>query len=226
MELEQLKFLKENRKYLRGKVTRKCNAVVSSLEQFTVEQCSYALSDIKTLREKLDKSNEGILKGLWIHETEDGALNRELESCDKYDDEMASLVRRVESRITSFSNSPLQPTSETPRPNTQLKLPQLPLPEYSHTHGESLERFFFNFENIISKYSLSNYEKFIFLERQLKNEPLTLIKSLQGSQQSYDDAKSLLTKAFASPTTQKYDVIKRLSNLKLCSNGDPYAFVS
>ena len=57
-------------------------------------------------------------------------------------------------------------------------------------------------------------------------EPLTLIKSLQGAQQSYAEASSLLESAFASPLLQKYDIINRLSQLKLRPNGEIYAFIS
>lgn len=65
-------------------------------------------------------------------------------------------------------------------------------------------------ELILSRYTLSEFEKFVLLSGQLSNEPLILIRSLQGSQQSYSEAKSLLTKAFSSPLAQKFDILNRL----------------
>ena len=60
---------------------------------------------------------------------------------------------------------------------------------------------------------------------QLKNEALTLAKSLQGDNQSYTAAKDLLTQAFASTTSQKFETINKLSNLSLPYNGNCYEFV-
>ena len=110
--------------------------------------------------------------------------------------------------------------------STHMKLPQVPLPEYGRREGESLEGFLGNFETIINKYSLSEFEKFVLLSRQLRNEPLVLIKSLQGSQQSYTEAKNLLILAFSSPLTQKFDIIERMAKIKLKEGADPYSFIS
>ena len=74
----------------------------------------------------------------------------------------------------------------------QMKLPQIPLPEYGRREGETLENFINNFESIVDKYALSEFEKFVLLSKQLKNEPAILIKSLQGSQQSYTQAKKFV----------------------------------
>ena len=52
------------------------------------------------------------------------------------------------------------------------------------------------------------------------------MSSLEPTEQTYESAKELLTKAFASPVTQRYDVIKRLSELKLTTSTDVYEFIS
>lgn len=73
---------------------------------------------------------------------------------------------------------------------------------------------------------MSSYEKFVYLQRQLSNEALTIVKSLELAHQNYECAKDLLQRAFASPTTQKYRVIKQLSELKLSFTDDPYEYIS
>ena len=107
----------------------------------------------------------------------------------------------------------------------KLKLPEIALPEYSNSKSCSLERFLYSFESINDKHSLSPYEKFVYLRGQLRGAPRILIDSLDSSEQSYDSAVELLTEAFASTITQKYDAISRLSQLKLNINGDPYRYV-
>ena len=102
--------------------------------------------------------------------------------------------------------------------NNKLKLPAVSLPEYSGEKSESLERFFHGFESILEKHPLSNYEKFLYLKGQLHKGPKALVSSLEPTEQTYESAKELLTKAFAYPVTQRYDVIKRLSELKLTTS--------
>ena len=106
----------------------------------------------------------------------------------------------------------------------KLKLPQIPMPSYGHKDGEDLHKFFLNFENIILKYELSEYDKFLYLQGQLSGEPLTLVKSLDVGSQCYSAAKELLTRAFASKITQQFEAIKRMAAIKF-SDKAPYEFI-
>jgi hypothetical protein len=110
--------------------------------------------------------------------------------------------------------------------SNQIKLPNLPLPEYNHEPGASLELFFANFESIVNKHKLSEYEKFLLLTKQVHNEPLILLKSLLGGQQSYTEGKLLLQKAFGSKLNQQFEVVHRLIKLRLSESGEPFSFIS
>lgn len=94
-------------------------------------------------------------------------------------------------------------------------MPELPLPEYNHASGECLDSFLYKFETTIAKHNLSEYEKYLYLKRQLKGEPLTLVNSLDVSKQSYSEAVALLKQAFADASIQKFNVIDKLSKLKI-----------
>ena len=107
----------------------------------------------------------------------------------------------------------------------KLKLPELPLPCFGNSEGENLIQFFINFENILDKYQLGDFEKFIYLEKSLSGDALTLIKSLTGIKRSYNEAKNILNAAFARPIVQKFDFVEKLSKLK-CDISDPYKFIS
>jgi len=104
-------------------------------------------------------------------------------------------------------------------------LPEAPLPTYGNGSGETLDYFLTTFENVTDKYSLSSYEKFILMRKQLTDQPLVLINSLDISEQSYEEAKLLLQQAFGSDVIKKFDVIKRLVNLSLTSDDKIYEFV-
>lgn len=226
MKEEELRFLKDNRKFIRTKVTKKCNTVLANLQNYSISECRELVMDFLTLKDKLISCDDSISKGLWVHVQERSILDQELECCDKYNADIVKVIRLLETRLESQLPVLHQPTGtgEALR-NNKLKLPELPLPEYHHRKGESLDQFFVNFEGIIDKYQLSSYEKYVFLEKQVRNEPLILIKSLTGAQRSYEEAKALLSKAFALPIIQKFEAIKKMSNLKL-SLPDPYSFIS
>lgn len=231
MSKKEFQFHKDNRKYVRGKVTRSHNDIKANIASCNTDECHVVTENLNSLRVKLNDLNDKVSRGLWVGEADRGALDAEIDTCDFYDTEIAKAIRLVNNRLCELNPvaAPLSPPIiGAPGPNiaNQIKLPQLPMPEYGNREGENLSNFFSNFENVINKYSLSEFEKFVFLSRQLSGHPLTIIKSLQSSQQSYTEAKNLLRKAFECPHNQKYEIIHRLAKIKLEDSGDPYSFVS
>ena len=228
MDAEEFKFRKDNRKYLRTKVTKFINNISPQISTFSIQECRDAAYQITQFRSRLEKHNLEISSSIWKYEKDRTKLNEEMEGCDEYDAKLAEMSRQVEDRVTSAqSNSSSNPSvPDSMRITNQIKLPQLPLPEYNHAPGEDLNKFFSNFESIMDKYNLSSYERFVFLTKQLGGEAATLVRSLQGDSQSYLEAKNLLVEAFASPTTQRFDILARLSKLSLAPSGNCYTFVS
>ncbi len=78
---------------------------------------------------------------------------------------------------------------------------------------------------MIEKYSLSDYEKYIYLLRQLSGNAKALIETMSVSDLSYSIARELLDKAFCSKIDQQYAVIARLSKLKMGQQDDPYRWI-
>lgn len=159
-------------------------------------------------------------------EKDDRIFISELDSAVTYVDkllECKTILRekRLELELEQAGSLP-QIRVKSIAPN-KLKLPELPLPKFSYAKGETLISFLASFESIISAYSLSSYEKFVFLKRQLSGPPLVLVESLELSKQSYESAVELLKHAFASDVVQKFDVIQRLRDLK-CTR-KPYEYV-
>lgn len=214
----QLEFVKNNRKFLRKKITEFCNKLLVKLFDYTAGEISDKLVELNTMKVRLDKFDDQIQQIMWLGSVDEDTYQIELDQCEVYQTKITRAVRllRPSSSVSTDSSFP----------KNQIKLPSLPLPEYSHGESESLEEFFLKFESIVSKYSISEYEKFFLLEKQVSGEPLKLIRSLNSDVQSYSEAKKLLCKAFASPICQKFEVIDRLSKLKLNSHSDIYTFIS
>lgn len=222
-----LEFLKHHRKYLRAQISKKSNHIELNRASFNKIEINETSAALKELKSKLDQFNERHSEALWNDKGDsegfEKLLQDDLQSCDTYNHKVFKALAQLEEG--SFETV-AHHTSEINRIGCQLKLPQLPLPEYSHAEGESLELFLNGFEAIIEKYNLSSYEKFVFLQKQLHKEPLTLIKSIEKSNQSYEVAIELLTKAFASTLNQQYETIQRISKLKLGYKDDPYKYIS
>ena len=229
MPKEKLDYFKNNRKFLRAKVTKLCNNISGNINSYDQNTCILNLGDLKILSDELQKSNENIDSGLWQHVTERATLDSELETCHKYKIDILTHITLLENKIKVFQDQSLHrhnpPNVTADSRLNKLHLPELPLPKFVNGEGDNLNQFFDNLEGILNKYSLSEYEKFIYLEKQLKNEPLILIKSLTGTQRSYEEAKNLLIKAFGQPVNQKFETIKKLSNLKFDQN-NPFNFIS
>lgn len=228
--LRELVFKRQTRKHVRTKITKKFNMLSALTTKLSVTSVKAELTLIKELKIKIESLNESISKLVWSEHGEGEIFVEELESCDPYEETVIKMIKLLENMeledASLVNNSNQQPLiKEAFRVSNQLKLPQLPLPEYSRAEGQNLELFFNNFEAIINKYALSEYEKFVFLRKQVSCEPLKLMDSLQGSQQTYGEAKSLLRQAFADPLTTKFDLIKRLTRLKLDFPGDPFSWI-
>ena len=226
---EEFKFLNNSRKYVRGEVTRSCNKVKNEIDGYSHQQALDGVKLLDDIHAKLDRANEHVARGAWKYFNED-RVQEELAKCTKYDTDIFECKCLLEAKSRGFvvnsTNNGSQPNSDSHRLPNRLKLPQLPLPSYSHADSEDLDTFFEQFENIVNKYNISDYERFIFLSEQLSGEPLALVKSLRGAEQSYDEAKNLLYKAFASPTRRKHEIIDRLVHLKLNKYGEIYSYIS
>lgn len=216
--MSDLNFLKHTRKYYRAQATKKCNLIKSTIDTLSSGEKIEYISSLKDLKSKLDISNEKIMYELSKSETEksklESLLDEELKTSDKYNEDILKALTLLErnTNVNDFS--------------TRAKAPQISFPTYGHLEGESLDDFFRNFESVIEKYNFDTYTKFFYLKDHVKNEALTLITSLDINEQTYEAAKAFLTKAFASPLTQKFETIKLLSELKLNKQTNPYKFIS
>ena len=230
----QLTKLKNSRTFHRGKITSRCNAIDADFEQFDLIDCQENLEILKELESKHSDFNDAIVAE-FDSETESSVFETELSASERYDERIRSCRKKLKDRMSrellippdpnaGLGGGGLRTSGGDPKPH-KLKLPEMPLPFFHHEEGQSFLNFITNFEDIINKYSLSDFEKFVYLERQLKGEPLDLIKDLTGTKRCYTGAKQLLIKAFGRPTKQKFEIIKDMKNLKF-DYARPYKFIS
>ena len=224
---EELDFLKSSRSRWRTKCTKRCKIHIENQENLTKFELDSAITELSEIKSKLDSLDSDIHRLMHKAKITEKDMLTEYSRCDEYEEHVRSTlcdlreVQAVQSEaVAAAAVAAREPSGDASVSAGQIKLPQIPLPEYNHADGDSFENFISNFEDVLNKYKISNFEKYVYLERQVKGEALTLIKSLRGEERSYDEAKMLLEKAFASPTVQKFETLQKLANINLKFNGN------
>ena len=231
-----MEYNKEARRLKRTDATKTCNTIQSQISSLSrIEKSKYKIylqnlmSELKELDTKIladlcegieSKTGDVLLTTQKLHDAE-------YDKCSEYSHKILDALACIEESLSlppeaSTAHS-IQPTSPSPR--NFAKLPLISLPTFGNKDGEDLTKFFQNFELIINKYNLSDYEKLAYLQDQLSGEPLDLIGSLELDSQNYASAKQLLEKGFASKSSQKFNLIERLTKLQFKANESPFKYI-
>ena len=220
---------KEVRRVKRGDATRTCNAINTDLSLLSPQILQQRLAHCKDLLEDLKDLDDKIFLSMCIGDFTELQRDQEYENSSTYRQNLLEAVAKLELCLNP-PTPPNLPVGTDARINVprsgRLKLPELPLPTFSNKPNEDLDRFFENFEQMIEKFSLQDLEKYLLLIKSLSGDPLTIVDSLSKSSQTYAGAKDLLSKAFATKPTQRFNTISRLSKLKFGIKDDPYKFIS
>lgn len=224
-------YLVRVRGHKRAQVTKYHNKVQDGLRDLDISECHNLLLKLEQLKDELCTLDAKIGSSIYSGLDNKDHISSEFEECDKYNDRIIKTIFSLKNKIevdssTNGSNGITGATNvDGSEGSFKFKLPEVPLPYYSHGKDENLDNFFQSFESIIGKFKISNYEKFVLLTKHLKGEPLALVNSLLPDDQSYENAKRLLEQAFACLIVKKFEAIKRLSCLKLEYGGNAYEFV-
>ena len=217
------------RKILRASITRIFNDK-SNFASYAHDIRNELKLKLENAENELSVINEKVLSLQFSTAPVDEAkLNEELLKCDEYKDRIFSCKSLLLSLATT-----IQPQNEGAATagyhgnalRSMLKSPTAPLPRFCSNIGENLELFFYSFEETLSKFNYTQYDRLLLLKQQISGKASLLIESLEPEKQTYDEAKRLLVAALASPDIQKFNTIKQLSELKLTNNGEPFQYIA
>ena len=213
-----LKLVINARKYIRAQVTVQYNCRDAFVSLDEKDRLSL-LMKLKNLKSKLDVYNDQF-QSLRIADVDDKTLmNDEFSACNEYDDKIADCLSILE--CESNANS----SDDTAR--SLLRSPIAPLPSFYSKEGEDITKFFLHFEDTIAKFKYTASDIFFFiLKQQIQGRGLILLDSLEANKRSYEEAKKLLNKAFASTDVSIFNVIKQVSEMKLDYGDEPFEYIS
>ena len=214
----ELKLLVNSRKYTRKLVTE-CHNKRATFSQLTELEKKKIKSELQDHLEALKKYNGEIQKLKWSEGEDESWLNVELDLCENYFVKIRECTAELETTVT-----PSNASADTAR--SLLKSPTAPLPEFCSHEGEDLLKFFKDFEDITSMFKYSDYDKFILLKQQISGRALVLLGSLESDKQGYVHAKKLLTDALASKDLRIFNTIKKISEITMKLESDPFEYIS
>ena len=218
---------------VRAKLTRESTLVDENIQDFNVQQCAMHIEKCKNIRSEIIDYDKRIFALKSSVAAPDTLLSKEALEEEQYEDKISMTISQLlifERDLTLASNinnerSNNDGPARISLAQNNLKLPHVPLPEFSNKKGDNIQKFFRSFEAMIDKHKLTGFEKYMFLRKQLSDAPKNLIESLDVDQQSYVNAKQLLLQAFDSTEQSKFEIIKMLAELQLRIGGDPYNFI-
>jgi len=228
---EDLDTLTKSRKYVRQRITKFCQKVNTRYPNLDSQQRGIYLETLLSLKNELSDLNKSIFPLYLKAQLAEAEIDRRVAEEESYDDKLLESLARLRTPQS------VPPVAATPQPSGEsnsndanltgrnLKLPRIPLPEFSNNKNENYQKFIRSFEYAVARHNLGEYEKFMYLRGQLSGGPKSLIDSLDVGQQTYTIAKDLLEKAFDRKVNSKQDYIKNLCELKLNKNSDVYSFI-
>ncbi|XP_068245414.1 uncharacterized protein [Palaemon carinicauda] len=216
----KLKYHISSRGNFRGQVNIIFNDI-SSLSGKSEDERKILEIKLNRVKDELSRLDVIIRDLKWEDNASDEAKavaenEREITESSSYDDK----INRCLYNLTKVS------VSQSPCCNSgRLKSPEAPLPTFCSQDGEDLTKFLSQFEDVVQRYNYSDFDKFLLLKQQISGRASHLINSLDSVQQSYTIAKDLLLQALASPSVRKFNVLQRLTELKLDFSSDPFEYI-
>lgn len=202
----------------RQSATKTLAKVKSSLPDLTLEECNCLISKLETLKSSLNdldyKINSlNISSGKWDQDE----YAKQLIVDEEYADDINAAIVQLHERVKYLTPIPATsgPHGSSPRfPQHKVTLPNIELPSFDGK-PELFNKFINSFENLISKYNLSSFEKFSYLFKQLSGPAKKIVESLSLNNSNYESAKQLLSEAYSNKLDQQFAVIHNLLKLKL-----------
>ena len=174
---DELNYLKSSRSRIRAKCTRNCDYIDNEVDTLSHAELLTKIDFLREIKTKLEGLDSGISKLLHKTQAKKEVVEAEHNKCDGYEDRLQEVLGRLQGAVMArtapeYSRGRGEPAATSAPSGNQIRLPQIPLPEFNHSDGETFENFITNFEAVIANYTLSNFEKYVYLEKQVKGEAL------------------------------------------------------
>ena len=209
---------------VRASITKLCNSLTGDLSGLSKLEIAQNISKLENLAVKVKQFDDTFLSTFWDDSDPQMAAkyDAELDQCEIYENKIIDIIAKLKNINTSpIANS--APGSH----HYRIKAPEVALPEFSDSDSSiNLNKFFSEFEDALSSFNLPDAELFRQLKKAVKGRALSILESIGLQKRSYIFAKDLLLESLANKDALKFEVVKRLINLKFDNFKDPYEYAS
>ena len=198
------------RKATRAFITKKFNDR-GNFSQMNESQLKILLQNFESRCERLESLTEECLElYIQLKKPSEQEVDEEVARCEEYRERASECIVLVRDLVNSRTSG-----ASAYQSRSFLKPPQTPLPSFEGKDTEDITRFLTEFDKAIEPYQYTDYDKFLLLKKQCLGKAGLLLGSLDGSRQTYRDAKTLLEQAFGNKEIQKYNLLMKLTTLSL-----------
>ena len=180
-ESKTLTNLVKARGLLRTKVTKLFNKLSADEADISEVQRRAFVEKLDALRKQLFDSDKEIQLMHIDSDLSQVDLQLLTDESEEYEDRICEISSMLSSDRNSIHIGHAPPAVSTldgrQGDKNRLKLPQVPMPEFSNAKGENFQKFIQGFEAIVNQHNLSDYAQFVYLGKQLSGAPKILIDS-------------------------------------------------
>lgn len=229
-ESNELKTLIKKRGFKRSSLSKTLKTIKDSAD-LDLTKINFYINKLDTLKNEIEEFDSKIeTKSLNFELIDDAQYQSNSAVNERYMDELNMALASLKCGLGNLSAGSTINNSTVEGPinnsnSSKLKLPNVELPKF-YGQPEEFERFIFTFESILSKFNLTQFERYSYLLQNVYSSARDIVQSVPTGQDEYDTAKQLLTQAFSDKLTQQFSVIEKLIKLKLNSNGECYHWIS
>ncbi len=224
---------KKERNTLRTRCTKLCQKLDTVyLASLDIDELNAKQTTVHKFLNRIVELDLLILDNLRNTEEHDDIIENAEVICDDYEDKLNRCSSKIKNKINEINAEPTasvnQPIGAAHAVNrTKLNLPTLSLPKFhadASKDEHTCQTFINTFEQLLTCYNLNETELYCLLEQQCAGRAKAMINSLTLRNRSYTAAKNILLLSFAEEVPQQYATIKKIHDLRLKPDGDPYVY--
>ena len=210
------------------KTLKKIEAMPTPISELDAKFFYTKIKDLSRVISELDEEIEGFM--LTSDDRNDEDVEKNFEISESYSDIAIRALNCLENLLAEMSaprtDSSRNNSISTPQTNVpKLKLPQIDLPKFSN-EPEDFDQFRNCLNDMFSKFSLTEYEKYMHLMQCTSGNARKIVESVPSGDVRYSNAMSLLEKAYSCIISQQFSVIAKILKLKLTSSKTSLEWIS
>ena len=221
----EVKILIKQRGFKRQSLTKSLNAVTQQ-PPLSLNNIEFYIDKLQNLKQNITKLDNDIDRLILAeNQISDADYEGQVVICETYMDNLNLTLTSLKMKRAALTVTEYISVTNNNLQLPKLKLPNVELPWFDG-RPVTYDKFIDNFETILNKYNMSQFEMYNYLYQQVSGAARSIVSSVPRSDNCYNVCKELLKDAFSSKIILQFSVIHRIKDLKLTSTSGFYNWIS